>query len=97
MYSPDHADVDPRNPANYSEANRRFIVADYKAGSAGNVTIIDILNKNFGTEEEAVAAILALTTFHGEEVDVLSFDVEGDETVEACYVWDGTENGYVKA
>ncbi len=96
MYSPDQADIDPRNPANQSESSSRFIVADYKAGSAGNVTIIDILNQNFGSEQQAEDALLNITTFRGDELDVVKC-TDDDQTVVSCFVWDDDAQRYVKA
>lgn len=95
MYSPDYADLDPRNPANL-EDTKTYKVCDYKARS-GSVTIIDILDETFATEDEAKAALFAISDFKGDELDVVQFDSEGDEMVVFCAEWDADERRYVKA
>ncbi|CUW85590.1 hypothetical protein N5C66_03810 [Rhizobium pusense] len=96
MYCPDQANIDPRNPNNYPVSEVSFIVADYKAGSAGNVTIIDVLNKPFSSQEDAVAAIQQLITFHGDELDVVEC-AEDDQMVVECFEWDADTSRYLKA
>lgn len=94
MYSPDQADIDPRNPAN--QAERTYKVCSYSRKGAA-VSIHDELNETFTTEEEAKAALLAIKDFKGEELDVLQFDEDGDETVCFCAEWDEDNQQYVEA
>lgn len=96
MHTPDQADIDPRNPLNYRDDVHSFIVAEYK-WTGRSVTISDVLLKDFQTEEEAQAALLALTAFNGDELSVVQVDEDGDDTVCFCAEWDEETSRYVKA
>lgn len=85
MYSPDHS-----SPAEH------FIVAEYQA-IKGSVKISDVLLKTFADEEAAKAALLAINTFKGQELDVIRIQEDGDEMVMACFEWDAEQSKYVKA
>lgn len=85
MYSPDQL-----------EPNDRFIVAEYQA-MKGSVKISDVLLKTFADEEAAEAALLAIDTFKGEELDVIRVQEDGDEMVMSCFEWDAEQNKYVVA
>ncbi|MGG7581734.1 hypothetical protein [Rhizobium sp. Nf11,1] len=93
MYSPDFADRDTRNPANYSDS-KRYGVCDYKARN-GVAIIHDVLDEKFDTEAEAKAALLAIKDFKGEELTVVEFQEDGDEMCVFSGVWD--EDRYVEA
>lgn len=95
MYSPEQADIDPRNPVNLSDDVYRYIVADY-VWSGKSTTLTDILCKDFMTEDEAISVLLSLP-FQGEELDVVRLDEEGDDMVMACFEWDYDQNKYVGA
>ncbi len=94
MYSPDHADTDPRNPANQSE--RTYKVCDYSAIN-GVSTIIDVLDETFTTEAEATNRLLSLTEYNGEELTVCEFKEDGDEMCVYSAIWDEDQKRYVEA
>lgn len=95
MYSPDQADIDPHNPANFGEPTYRYIVADY-VWNGKSTTLTEMIAKDFTTEQEAIEALLALP-FRGDELDVVRLDEEGDDMVMACYEWDAEQNKYIPA
>lgn len=97
MYTADHADIDPRNPANLTENKFNFIVADYKIGPKGNSKTTDLLGQDFTSEDSAKDALLSLTAFLGEELTVVRNDDEGDSMAVFCAVWDDEKSGYVGA
>ncbi|WP_413711771.1 hypothetical protein [Rhizobium sp. Rhizsp82] len=94
MYSPDFADRDPRNPANH--APHTFKVCSYQT-KGSRVWIDDVLDEIFTTEADAKAALLAITAFKGEELDVLEFDEDGDEMCVFCAEWDEDQKRYIEA
>lgn len=96
MYSPDHADIYPRNPANYSTSAEHFIVAEYQA-IQGSVKISDVLLKDFSDEEAAKAALLAIDTYKADELNVIRVQEDGDEMVMSCFEWDADLSKYVAA
>jgi hypothetical protein len=94
MYSPDFADRDPRNPANYTP--RTYKVCSYQTKGA-RVWIDDVLDETFSAEADAKAALLAIKDFKGDESDVVEFDEDGVEMCIFCAEWDDETNRYVEA
>jgi len=86
MYSPDHADIDPANPANWKDLEYRYEVR------AKGKFIQDFNDKDF-----AVAFILNNEFYFGPELDVFEIDAEyGDEECVMCAEYDEDLQRYLK-
>lgn len=93
MYSPDQADIDPANPANFPDSTIRYIIGEYRFRN-GRVSIVPVLTEEFEDEAEAKAAMLAIKEFSGEEISLIECDEDGDRMVCACAFWDADKGCY---
>ncbi|TIT32635.1 MAG: hypothetical protein E5W65_24400 [Mesorhizobium sp.] len=83
MYSPDQADIDPRNPANWNDPQYRYNVNARLM--SGRVIGLD----QFDDKDLAIAAVLNLETYEGIEVFIREVDLEtGDDTTVLSAEWD---------
>ncbi|ACI54411.1 hypothetical protein Rleg2_1117 [Rhizobium leguminosarum bv. trifolii WSM2304] len=94
MNSQHIADIDHHNPKDITE--KTFKVCSYHT-KGSRVWIDDVLDETFSTEADAKEALLAIKDFKGEELDVLEFDEDSDETVVFCAEWDEDQKRYVEA